>query len=156
MLNIGTILIAADFSACSEDAFQVARSLARDYGARIVVLHVATPPSAVRPDELQQERALAAVYRTELERRLRLIYAAESLIEVDYRVQDGDPAVEILDVARKALCDLIVIGTHGRTGLGRLLMGSVAEHVLREAPCPVMTIKTPIAFVQPLPDRNQP
>src|SRR5207247_9050465 len=57
---------------------------------------------------------------------------------------EGDAAKEIVELARDSQCDLIVMGTHGRTGLGRLLMGSVAEQVMRRAPCPVLTIKAPI------------
>jgi nucleotide-binding universal stress UspA family protein len=56
----------------------------------------------------------------------------------------GDPAAEILRVAQAVKADLIVLGTHGRTGLGRLLMGSVAEQVVRRAPCPVVTVKAPL------------
>ena len=62
---------------------------------------------------------------------------------MDFRVRDGDAAEEILREAEEAKANLIVIGTHGRTGLGRLLMGSVAEAVLRRARCPVLTVKSP-------------
>lgn len=145
MLNIRTILVAADFSGCSEDAFRIARALARDYRARLIVLHVATPPPLVTPGELQRALQRPDGYRAELEGRLRLVYAADFPAGVEYRVQDGDPATEILGVAREAQCDLIAMGTHGRTGLGRLLMGSVAERVLRKAACPVLTVKVPLA-----------
>jgi nucleotide-binding universal stress UspA family protein len=144
MLNIRAILVAADFSGCSEDAFRVALSLARDYRARLIVLHVPTPPPFVTPGELQRTLQRPDGYRAELEGRLRLVYAADSLPEVEYRVEDGDPAVEILAAAREVRCDLIVMGTHGRTGLGRLLMGSVAEQVVRKAACPVLTVKVPL------------
>jgi nucleotide-binding universal stress UspA family protein len=63
---------------------------------------------------------------------------------VEHWIFQGDPATEILAAAEKIKCDLIVMGTHGRTGLGRLLMGSVAEQVVRKAPCPVLTVKTPL------------
>jgi hypothetical protein len=59
-------------------------------------------------------------------------------------MEKGDPAEEILRVAEETKCDLIMIGTHGRTGLGRLLMGSVAEQVVRKAHCPVLTVKAPL------------
>jgi len=95
LLAIRTVLHPTDFSERSEFAFRLACSLARGYGARLVVLHVAEPP------------------------------------------------MEILGVAEETKCDLIVMGTHGRTGLGRLLMGSVAEQVVRKATCPVLTVKTP-------------
>ena len=66
---------------------------------------------------------------------MRSVYAADSHVAVGYRVQDGDPATEILGVAREAQCDLIAMGT---------LMGSVAEQVVRKAPCPVLTVKVPL------------
>jgi nucleotide-binding universal stress UspA family protein len=141
-MNVRAILVAADFSACSEEAFVLASALARDYKARLMVLHVATPPPLVTPGELERELERADGYRAELEGRLRQIYSGR-LDEVEYRVQDGDPAVEILAASREAPCDLIVMGTHGRTGLGRLLLGSVAEQVVRKAACPVLTVKIP-------------
>jgi hypothetical protein len=60
---------------------------------------------------------------------------------VEYRLVEGEPVREILRAARETACDLIVTGTHGRSGLDRLLMGSVAEQLLRKAPCPVLTVK---------------
>lgn len=144
MLNLRAVLTAADFSASSEDAFRVARALARDYGARLVVLHVATPPPLVTPGELQLALERPHGYRAELEKRLRLVYAADSPAGVAYEVELGEPALEILKAARELGCDLIVMGTHGRTGVGRLLMGSVAEQVVRQATCPVLTVKTPL------------
>jgi nucleotide-binding universal stress UspA family protein len=62
---------------------------------------------------------------------------------VEHHLKEGDPAAEILRLAQEARVDLIVMGMHGRTGLGRLLMGSVAERVVRQAPCPVLTVKVP-------------
>jgi nucleotide-binding universal stress UspA family protein len=64
-------------------------------------------------------------------------------IRVERKLLLGDAAHEIVELARKSKCDLIVMGTHGRTGLGRLLMGSVAEIVLRKSQCPVLTVKLP-------------
>ncbi len=64
-------------------------------------------------------------------------------VSVERHLLKGDPADEILRLARLSQCDLIVMGTHGLTGLDRLLMGSVAERVLRKAPCPVLTVKVP-------------
>jgi nucleotide-binding universal stress UspA family protein len=158
MMNIRAILVAADFSGCSEDAFWVARALARDYQARLIVLHVATPPPFVTPGELQRALERPDGYRAQLESRLRQFYAAGSPAEVEYRVQEGDPVVEILGVAQEVGCDLIVMGTHGRTGLGRLLMGSVAEQVVRKAACPVLTVKVPLpsalASVTAIPDQD--
>jgi nucleotide-binding universal stress UspA family protein len=66
-------------------------------------------------------------------------------VKPEHRAVEGDAVHEILTFAKENPCDLIVMGTHGRTGLGRFLMGSVAEGVVRKAPCPVLTVKTPFA-----------
>jgi nucleotide-binding universal stress UspA family protein len=142
MYPIRSILLATDFSAHSAAAAALACALARDYGARLHVLHVLPLPilygegiSAVPPDD-QEERATA---------QLEQIGAG---LEVGRRLSEGDPATEILEAARTLPCDLIVLGTHGRTGLRRLLMGSVSEEVVRKAPCPVLIVKTPHAYAE--------
>jgi len=89
-------------------------------------------PIASRSEEYLQEE------RGKLER-----VSAPTEVRVERQVGEGDSAVEILRAAQDLKADLIVMGTHGRTGLGRLLMGSVAEQVVRKAPCPVLTVRTP-------------
>ena len=69
--------------------------------------------------------------------------APDAQIVVEHRLEEGNPVAEILRVARETHCDLIVMGTHGRTGLAHLLMGSVAEQVVRKAGCHVLVVKTP-------------
>jgi nucleotide-binding universal stress UspA family protein len=140
MLPIRTILYPTDFSHYSNAAFQLTCSLARDYGATVVVLHVSPPP--VAHGEVVARRQPNG-YRDELWQLLRRYQAPGLTATVRHRLEEGDPATEILRVARELNGDLIVLGTHGRTGLGRLLMGSVAEQVVRQAPCPVLTVKTP-------------
>jgi len=66
-------------------------------------------------------------------------------VSVKRYLKEGDPATEIVRLAKETKSDLIVMGTHGRTGFGRILMGSVAEQVVRKAPCPVVTVKTPLS-----------
>jgi nucleotide-binding universal stress UspA family protein len=141
MLTIKTILHPTDFSVHSEYAFRLACSLARDHGARVVALHVLTPPVVAYPvgvvppapgeDEDQAEAQLARLRPPDPE------------VPLVRRLTHGYAAAEILRVAEETRCDLIVMGTHGWTWLGRLLMGSVAEKVVRHAPCPVLTVKTP-------------
>jgi nucleotide-binding universal stress UspA family protein len=143
MLEVRTILVPVDFSECSQSAFQIARALARDYRARLVVLHVPTPPPFVTPGELEKVLQRPDGYRGELEDNLRRLYTSDPPAAVEYWVQDGGAAAEILGVAEEARCDLIVMGTHGRSGLGRMLLGSVAEKVVRKALCPVLTVKVP-------------
>jgi nucleotide-binding universal stress UspA family protein len=143
MIPFKTILFATDFSPASQKAFEVAATLAHDYKARIIVIHVLEPVTMgfsefaayVGPEE---DRAQAL----EL---LRTVKPASPLIVTEHRLLDGDPATVIVETAQEIAADLIVMGTHGRSGLTRFVMGSVAEQVLRRAPCPVMTIRDVIA-----------
>jgi nucleotide-binding universal stress UspA family protein len=142
MLSIRTILHPTDFSPTSRAAFQVACALARDYAARLVVLHVNAPQMIYGEGYVLPPDPEAV--RKELEEELSRLRPPDPAIRVERLLKEGDAAWEILHVAREGRADLIVLGTHGRTGLGRLLMGSVAEAVLRKAPCPVLTVKAPL------------
>ncbi len=141
MLQLQTILHPTDFSKQSEYAFRLAGVLARDHGARLIVLHVV--PVAVAYGEMgvivQPEG-----YQEGVLDQLRQLRLPDPSVRIEPRVQEGQAGTEIVRVAKEAGCDLIVMGTHGRTGLGRLLMGSVAEQVMRQAPCPVLTVKAPL------------
>jgi nucleotide-binding universal stress UspA family protein len=141
MLAIKTILHPTDFSERSDLAFRLACSLARDYGARLIVLHVAEPDVPVTPAGMLVEQPV--INLNILREKLHQLQPADPKIPVEHRLIVGAAATQILQVAKVAKCDLIVQGTHGRTGLGRLLMGSVAEQVVRKASCPVLTVKTP-------------
>jgi nucleotide-binding universal stress UspA family protein len=147
--QIQVILHPTDFSECSEPALRVARSLARDHGARLILLHV-TPPDAVLYGTMavgvnpRAERDSLEVIRGRLE-------GPDLKHPVEARLGRGGAAPEILRVAEEVGCGLIVMGTHGRTGLGRLLMGSVAETVLRRARCPVIAVKVPVPVAEDTP-----
>lgn len=142
MLPIRIVLHPTDFSDCSRYAFQVACSLARDYGARLVLLYVAEPPTTFAGDGVMM---LPSTFDLQPFRDLlKQLKPEDAQIPVERRLLQGVAAREILGVAKEMKCDLIVMGTHGRTGLGRLLMGSVAEHVVRNASCPVLTVKMPL------------
>jgi nucleotide-binding universal stress UspA family protein len=136
MLKIRTILHPTDFSPLAQHAFEVACALAADYKARLVLLHVHEPPVPV--GELVSIEP--AGYRELLLRELKEMKPAPS-IATEYRLEEGLVVPAILRVAHDTKCDLIVVGTHGRHGLGRVLMGSVAESVLRDATCLVLTVK---------------
>jgi nucleotide-binding universal stress UspA family protein len=133
------VLHPTDFSARSAAALDLAASISRDRGARLVILHVDSddsPPSG--PAEGPPCRRLCLEELDEV--RGRLAHGGhEALIGVELR--RGDPAWEILDAADELEADLIVMGTHGRSGLGRMLLGSVAETVLQAANCPVLVVK---------------
>ena len=141
------ILYATDFSAASLAAFQVACSLSREPGCQLLVLHVLVPPATV----LEMEQAFLAPeerFKHAMDELLRLRPAEEGTL-TDYLLRQGEPAEEILRTAEERDCDFIVLGTHGRSGLGRVIMGSVAEAVLRRATCPVITMRSG-ASLQPL------
>jgi nucleotide-binding universal stress UspA family protein len=140
MFPIRTILQPTDFSDASAAAFRLACSLARDHGSRIIAVHVVALP--VAPAEVGWVVPEPEGYREELMVKLQSLRPTAPEVPVAYRLADGDPAAEIVRLAQETPCDLIVMGTHGRTGLARLVLGSVAEEVLRKAPCPVVTVKS--------------
>jgi nucleotide-binding universal stress UspA family protein len=144
MLAIRAILHATDFSANSEIAFRIACSLARDYGARLVVLHVDVPPIVPVGEGIGLPQPIIPRDLKPLREQLHQLKPPDPKVRVEHLLVEGDPVTEILRVVSESKCDVIVMGTHGRTGLSRLLMGSVAEQIVRKAPCPVVTVKMPL------------
>ncbi len=141
MSPIRAILHPTDFSGPSDLAFRMACALARDFGARLVVLHVVEFPANVYPEATRHEDP--ALRHPALWDQVRGLRPPSPDVPVDYRLADGDAAAEVVRAAAETGSDLIVMGTHGRSGLKHLLMGSVAERVVRNAPCPVLTVKAP-------------
>ena len=139
---VQTILHPTDFSDHSRAAFQTACAWARDHNARLILLHVLRPSVAPMYVEPPPDPLEPAESQGDLRPRLLWPQPTDPTLAVSHRLAQGDPAEGILRLARALPCDLIVMGTHGRTGLGRLLMGSVAEEIVRKAPCPVLTVKT--------------
>jgi nucleotide-binding universal stress UspA family protein len=121
--DIREILVATDFSDISEAAVRVAHDYAKAFGARLHVFHVAWP------DELGLTALFAA-----------LVAQLGTVVPVVVASHRGDAADEIVRYAKANDIQLIVLGTHGRTGVSRFVMGSVAERVIRTAPCPVLTV----------------
>jgi nucleotide-binding universal stress UspA family protein len=145
MINLKSILVATDFSELSDAALNYGRELAARFGATLHVLHVAQNIyittfgaenyAAVAPDLQQQVHDNAS-------RRLQeLLIGTENCVPAV--VTSGSPAIAIVIYANDHDVDLIVMGTHGREALAHLVMGSVAERVVRLAPCPVLTIRQP-------------
>jgi nucleotide-binding universal stress UspA family protein len=143
MLPIRTILHPTDFSEQAQHAFAAACSLARDHGARLFVLYVRAP-AVIAFGELGPIVTDLVWTPADMKAGLSGQHLPDPGVEVEYRVAEGEPAAEIVRQAGVLGANLIVMGSHGRTGLGRLLMGSVAEAVLRRAPCPVLTLKGPL------------
>jgi nucleotide-binding universal stress UspA family protein len=142
MTRIKTILHPTDFSRNANYAFRLACALARDYGAKLMLLYV-RPLPVVPPTEIVTLPAEPAEYHDVMREKLEGLRAEDYGVAVERYRLVGDEAEEIIRLAENTGCDLIVMGTHGRSGLSRLLMGSVAEMVVRKAPCPVLTVKQP-------------
>jgi nucleotide-binding universal stress UspA family protein len=138
--GLAKILVPTDFSNCSQTAFEYGLQLARDFGAELRLVHVINPNmfpfgdkyTELDPAEMLRETEQAA------QKQMRSM-APRGRVRYSARVIHGSPAIEICKAANEDV-DLIVISTHGRTGLGHLLIGSVAEHVIRYAHCPVLVI----------------
>jgi nucleotide-binding universal stress UspA family protein len=137
------ILVPVDFSACSKKALQYAVPFASQFGASLVLLNVvqvALPAGEFGPIEPPLiEPELEQVSRQQLE----ALIAGEiaGRVPASALVKIGRPDEEIISVAREENFDLIILSTHGHTGLKHVLLGSVAEHVVRRAPCPVLTVR---------------
>ena len=159
MNSMKTILHPTDFSDPAQGSFQLACALASDMKARLIVFHVVPPTVAYMDGLIDYTSPDHELKAWETLRRLQQTAWEGYGLEIDIDLAEGDPASEILKVARQRQCDLVVMGTHGRTGLRHLLMGSVAERVIRKATCPVLTAKSPLGHVPPpsalFPDENR-
>lgn len=144
-MKIHRILCPVDFSEFNEAANQYASMLAKSTGAKITYLHSYLPDATYGAPELfdskQQERRLLK----DMEEAYSPTVAG---VEADHVVEFGSPSQQIVDFAKDNKFDMIVLGTHGRTGLRRVLMGSVAEAVVRMADCPVLAVKSESKVLQ--------
>lgn len=147
-IRIDLVLCPVDFSRNSEHALRYALAFASSYDAELLLLHVVEIPvhafpgvpgiPEVPPHVTVNIEERAAAELAALEERIRAEHA-----NTRSELVTGTPFLEIITVAREANVDLIVMGTHGRSGLAHMLIGSVAEKVVRKAPCPVLTVKHP-------------
>jgi nucleotide-binding universal stress UspA family protein len=133
------ILFATDFSTTANEALDFATSLAKESGAKLLIVHVAELPMAYGTGEMYD--GLPEPDTTELHRMLQEVVPTDPAVPHEHRMISGNPSTEIVELAKAEDVDLIVLSTHGRTGLTRALMGSVAEVVVRHATCPVLTLK---------------
>ncbi|MCS6851906.1 MAG: universal stress protein [Gemmataceae bacterium] len=148
MIDLKRILVPTDFSKFSQRALAYAAAFAEKFGAEVYLLHVVqdlalfipdmitvSPPLAPSVDQLTAA-ARDAFQRLIEENRL-------DRLTLHCEVREGTPFYEIIRFAKEADIDLIIMGTHGHTGLAHVLLGSVTEKVVRKAPCPVLTVRDP-------------
>jgi nucleotide-binding universal stress UspA family protein len=147
MVSIKKILCPVDFSACSDEALKYAAYLALKESAKLYLIHVIdvrmygheTPISFKMPEpdaetiERMKKELKASISSQKIYEKINL----ETIVTV------GIPATEIIKAAKEKQVDMIVMGTHGRTGLAHVIVGSVAENVVRRASCPVLTVRHP-------------
>jgi nucleotide-binding universal stress UspA family protein len=149
LMQIRSILLPTDFSECGNYALSYAASLARTFRASIICINVIEPiVPTVGYSGMTEPMPIADIteqLEDSAERELPKLAECDecSGIEVEELVVHGEAASEIVRVAKERDVDLIVIASHGRTGLGRILFGSTAESVVRHASCPVLVVKPP-------------
>jgi nucleotide-binding universal stress UspA family protein len=171
-MNVTKILVPIDFSGQSDRALQWGASLAEKYGARLLLLHVVPEtsedlyesgaertdpllpfaldsPAVYRAPSAPEERiSVDLVEMAQNDLKDLVIATLSERLSVSPTVGVGKPAEEIVRLARDEAVDLIVMGTHGRSGLRHILLGSVAETVMRTASCPVFTVKAGASSAQ--------
>lgn len=155
MIDLKRILVPTDFSKPSQNALTYAAAFAEKFGAELHLLHVVQDLALFIPDMVTVTppigptvEQLTAGVRVAFERLVK-----ENKLEkfkTTHFVREGTPFYEIIQYAKEKDIDLIIMGTHGHSGLAHVLMGSVAEKVVRKAPCPVLTVRDPEhEFVHP-------
>jgi nucleotide-binding universal stress UspA family protein len=145
-MKFKTILYPCDFSTAERAAFDYACELARDNGAKLLIAHVEEPPvmygdgtfyyGIPEPDH-EGVRKMLAAYKPK-----------DPAVKYEHHLLQGDPALEVIGLAERENPDLIVMSSHGRSGLARLVMGSIAEAVMRGAPCPILVVKPEVKLSQ--------
>jgi len=146
-IRIKQILAPTDFSEHSSRALGDAADLARQFGAKLFLLHVVPDESLEKLSDAHVPRYPVDRVCEDLSQEVREQFVSHvtpetrKILETEILVLPGVPFLEILRVARVKAVDLIVMATHGRTGLSHALMGSVTEKVVRKAPCPVLSIR---------------
>jgi nucleotide-binding universal stress UspA family protein len=146
MINLKTILVPSDFSECSDAALRYGLELARRFDASLHVLHVVQDP-LTQPWAAEGFSAplfeVVDKWQKEAKERLAKAIPASDAHRVTVSATIAWPYAEILRYANEHNVDLIVMGTHGRGGMTHMLLGSIAEKVVRRAPCPVLTVRHP-------------
>lgn len=137
------ILVPVDFTPMSEAALDAAATLARGSGGRLLIVHVRESAALAGTHEHPYDDSRCTT--AELTKKLSAVVPPETGVACEHRLLEGSPVDAILSTAESTKADVIVLGTHGRRGVAGLLMGSVAEAVVRRAKCPVLAVKAEAA-----------
>jgi nucleotide-binding universal stress UspA family protein len=134
------MLLATDLSEASEGATKQAIELARDLGATLLVVSVIDPAvhgaAGGRVERMDQRRRSRETAAQEV-----VVRGRRAGVPVSFMIWEGEPGPSIVDAATSEQVDMVIVGSHGRGPMGRLLIGSVSEHVVRNAPCPVLVVR---------------
>lgn len=149
MLTWNKIIYPTDFSSAAEAAFDTAQRLARDSESLLLIVHVVEPVVAATPGTVAPPVTLGGTDLSDTQQQaideareeLQKVVPSDPAIRFEHRLIDGLASDGILNLVDEEQADLIIMGTHGRTGLKRLLMGSIAEKIVRHASCPVLTLR---------------
>jgi len=147
MKRIRRIICATDFSAASRPAFAAAINLAKSFRARLTIVHVTPGLIPILPDQYFDaslyDRIEQQAHEWSVRRLTNLAARAKKQgVRVDTESREGDPATQVVKVAKARRADLLITGTHGRGGVPRFFLGSVADRLVRTSPCPVMTVRS--------------
>ena len=154
-LSVKNVLFATDFSAASEAALPYATAICRRFGSALHIAHVLSDASILMMTGGVDYVSMSTIYEdAHTEAREKLDQISGRLEAIPHRcyVRHGQVWENLAGIVEEEKIDLIVVGTHGRTGLGKLLLGSVAENILRHAPCPVLTVGPKVSGRAKLPE----
>lgn len=146
MVQINRVLIPVDFSENSQRAVNYGLSIARTYGAKVYMMHVISQRIVDAIHELSIKGykgdfvEIMKDVRRDREKEMKALAASFEGIEIEFIIKEGKPGPEIVDIAKELNVDLIVIGHQGRSALGSILLGSVAQYVVNHTPCPILVI----------------
>ncbi|MGK9477302.1 universal stress protein [Melioribacter sp. OK-6-Me] len=152
MSLIKKILVPVDFSEYSKEALKYAVQFAKQFNAKLYIIYVIEP--VIYPADFSMGQVAIPSLENDIKKRAEeemdsLIKSfVDPSLETDIIIKTGKPFVEIIETARETDTDLIIMATHGHTGVEHLLFGSTAEKVVRKAPCPVLTMRKPIKGFQ--------
>ena len=147
-LQYKTILVPIDFSDFSKSALKYAVTFAQHYHSKLILIYVMEP--VIYPPDFSMGQITLPTINFEVDKRakeeLNKLAEAEigSLVQVETVLKTGKPFIEIIETAKEVDADLIIISTHGHSGVEHILFGSTADKVVRKAPCPVLTLREPI------------